>query len=197
MGKSMSGITEESGTEFAIGDVVHDRDHDDPNDGVVVNLPNEPAEEWVARVGSYQKKTVADDNPDYPSDAAVVSVVFADDLEETFPEWKGEEPLSLKEIDKSGIKHYSFPAPRLQIVESIAKDEDGSKSEENEGTDSIQELVEHLENRGMDVKVEDDERTVQASKLGETYRISDNEVIEGDGALRSRLESVITEISHN
>lgn len=99
---------------FSIGDMVHDREDDDPNDALVVNLPSKPATEWIA----YREVTVAEDNPDYPADARVVVVVFAEELSESFSQWEGNSHLPLERIDKSDASHYSFPAPRLTVVDS-------------------------------------------------------------------------------
>lgn len=48
----------------------------------------------------------------------------------------------------------------------------------------------------MNTEVESDGQTIQASKLGETYRVRPGEVIDGDGALRNRLEDIVTADNH-
>ena len=54
------------------GDVVRDRE-DDPDPAIVVDTPGAPADGWdIPRFG----KTVAEDDPDYPSDAEIVAVVY-------------------------------------------------------------------------------------------------------------------------
>lgn len=108
--------TTDDGTEgtFTIGTVVHDRADDDPNDAIVVNRPPQPADEWLA----YRETTVAADNPEYPAAAPVIVVVFADALRAAFPDWAGDDPLALTTINESDASHYSFPAPRLTVVES-------------------------------------------------------------------------------
>ena len=120
---------------FAIGDVVHDTDDNDPNDALVVNLPSKTADEWIV----YHETTVAEDNPDYPSDASVIVVCFAHALQEAFPDWEGESYLPLDAINRSDIAHYSFPAPRLTVIESAnsASGSSHSATEEKESTMSI------------------------------------------------------------
>ena len=43
----------------------------------------------------------------------------------------------------------------------------------------------------MTTTLKDDTQTIRATKLGETYRVRPDEVLEGDGALRSRLEEIV------
>lgn len=45
-------------------------------------------------------------------------------------------------------------------------------------------LKERLEEGGMSVEIEADGQALQATKLGDTYRVRPGEIIEGDGALR-------------
>ncbi|MFB6198589.1 MAG: hypothetical protein ABEI52_10035, partial [Halobacteriaceae archaeon] len=58
---------------------------------------------------------------------------------------------------------------------------------------AVQALKERLEDSDMTVEVESDGQTLRAAKLGEQYRVQPGEVIEGDGALRNRLESVVAQ----
>lgn len=108
----MADTTEEA--TFTIGDVVHDRDDDDPHDAIVVNTPSKLAHEWHAHKG----KSVAADNPDYPDDAPVIVVAFDEALRPAFPDWEGDTPLPLTAINDSEASHYSFPAPRLTVAKS-------------------------------------------------------------------------------
>jgi hypothetical protein len=224
---------------FAIGDVVHDRDDDTPNDAIVVNLPSKTADEWIA----YRETTVADDNPDYPTDARVIVVGYAAELQRTFPDWDRESHLPLDQINESSVGHYSFPAPRLTIVESAessgesppsddestesdsASDEasatpadddkepdtaldsvtdttesveDGSEPDDAPATEadlseSMRALKARLEDGGMTVEIEPDGDALSVSKLGDIYRVRPGEVIEGEGALRGRLSSIVDE----
>lgn len=203
---------------FAIGAVVHDREDDDPNAAIVVNHPPQPADEWLA----YRETTVAEDNPEYPADAPVIVVVFADALRAAFPDWAGDDSLPLTAITESDASHYSFPAPRLTIVESdVVPSESSSDSappaanggaDESSAADlppdeepapastdtadlsaAMQALKERLEDGGMAVEIESDGQALQATKLGDTYRVRPGEIIEGDGVLRSQLAPIVDE----
>ncbi len=203
---------------FTIGAVVHDREDDDPNAAIVVNRPPQPAEEWLA----YRETTVAADNPEYPAAAPVIVVVFADALRAAFSDWAGDDPLPLTTINESDASHYSFPAPRLTVVESDMapsdSSNDGTPSAASGGADnssatasgpdeepapaavtatdlsaSMRALKERLEDGGMAVEIEPDGQILQATKLGDTYRVRPGEIIEGDGALRSRLAPIVDE----
>ena len=52
-------------------------------------------------------------------------------------------------------------------------------------------LKERLEAGGMIVEIGPDGDTLTVSKLGDSYRVRPGEVVEGDGALRSRLSSLV------
>lgn len=103
-----------------IGDVVQDREDDDPDPAIVVNVPGAPANEWdVPRFG----KTVAEDNPDYPADALIVTVLFEDNLNYSFPDWERDNKISYNTLDERGPQYYSFPAPRLESTEPTTSTE--------------------------------------------------------------------------
>ena len=57
----------ETAREFTVGNGVHEGDDDKPAAGYVTTLPEATAEMWTA----YGKTTVAEDNPEYPSEAQV------------------------------------------------------------------------------------------------------------------------------
>ncbi len=83
------------------------REDDNPNDAIVVNRPSKTATEWIARRGSWSEKTVAADNPEYPADAPVIVVVFADALQAAFPDWASgiapvDTPVSAKRVVETG-----------------------------------------------------------------------------------------------
>ncbi len=213
--------TSDGGAEdaFAIGAVVHDREDDNPNDAIVVNRPSKTATEWIARRGSWSEKTVAEDNPEYPADAPVIVVVFADALQAAFPDWEEDAPLALTAINESDASHYSFPAPRLRRIDSSPGDEspptasneqepaaapdtadDGVVPASDEPpvtaadlSASMRALKERLEDGGMTVESESDGQALQATKLGDTYRVRPGEIIKGDGALRAQLASIVDE----
>ncbi len=54
-------------------------------------------------------------------------------------------------------------------------------------------LKERLEDGGMTVESESDGQALQATKLGDTYRVRPGEIIEGDGALRAQLAPIVDE----
>jgi hypothetical protein len=101
------------------GDRVHDQDDPDPNDAIVVTLPPLTATEWDVES---RDCTLADDNPDYPDDAAVAVVCFVDDLLEYGPPFDPTEQneLSVATLNESGVHYYTFPVPRLTVLESPA-----------------------------------------------------------------------------
>lgn len=208
---------------FDIGDVVHDRDDDDPSDAIVVNTPDISAKDWdIPRLD----KTLAEDNPDYPENAATVVVVYEDDLNTYLPAWGREYPVPITQLNKVGVYYYAFPAPRLELIEPAIPestdsgsetDDPSTKSDASSASDAIttdtsqpstndsdetsvdpepsaavRELKDRLENGGMTTEIESDGRTIRAEKLGDTYRVRPGEVVNGDGALRTRLETIVT-----
>ena len=87
-------------TAWNHGDVVRDREDDDPDPAIVVNTPGAPADEWdISRLD----KTVAEDNPDYPSDVEIVTVVYEENLREAFPNWTANNALK-KSISRPGTR---------------------------------------------------------------------------------------------
>jgi hypothetical protein len=118
------------------GDRVHDHDDADPNDAIVVNRPPLTASEWDVES---RDCTLADDNPDYPDEAAVVVVCFLDDLLEYGPPFDptDQTELSLSTLNESGVHFYTFPAPRLTVLESPATGINGAApTTESESDDS-------------------------------------------------------------
>lgn len=219
------------------GDRVHDRDDADPDDAIVVNQPPMTASEWTVES---RDCTLAEDNPDYPDDAAVAVVCFCDDLIEYGPPFDPTEqqPLSLAALNESGVNFYTFPAPRLTVLESpatglpdTATTEDDESEPETETTPAkataetaadpstdtteasetgsddaddtaaseetdtgpspeLTHLKTTLEADGLSVAIEDNE-TLTVERLGQTYYIRPGKEIEGDGALRSQLETLV------
>lgn len=201
------------------GDLVHDRDDPDPTDGIVVNLPQKPASEWEIYALDC---TLAEDNPNYPADASTVVVVYVDELLDYWPSFDPKErnQLSMTDLNGSSVHYYSFPAPRLAVLESPASeyvnldptgeaesisDSTGNsaptpptKNTEDETsvpTRAVERLAAVLADRGLSPEIEADGETLRISKLGQTYRLQPGTIIEGDGAFRSRLESIVRETS--
>ena len=214
------------------GDLVHDSDDPEPDDAIVVTLPDMTASEW--EVGP-RDCTLAKDNPDYSDDAAAVVVCFLDHLLEDGPPFDPTEQteLSMDTLNESGVNHYSFPEPRLTVIESPASDlssetadepdqptgsepaespeteataadsEESEEPEETEESDPVAppspellSLKDTLEESGLTVAIEEStatetDHTLTVEKLGQTYRVRPGPVVEGDGAFRTRLESML------
>jgi hypothetical protein len=213
------------------GDRVHDRDDPEPDDAIVVNQPPTTASEWDVEP---RDCTLADDNPDYPEDAAVVVICFADHLVEYGPPFDPTEQtaLSLSTLNEAGVNFYTFPAPRLTVIESPATGIDGAETttesddskptttpppsedspdtepdhttgqpvEESDDEDEsetetgpspeLQQFKATLEDEGLAPTVEDDE-TLMVERLGQIYQIHADGTVEGDGALRAQLETIV------
>jgi hypothetical protein len=103
--------------DFSLGDEVRDRDADDPNRAVVVDLPDEPAYERTidALEGS---PSVADVNSDYPASGSVATVAYAGDLDDALDVWHEADPETLATIcDDHDVRTYDFPTARLRGVD--------------------------------------------------------------------------------
>jgi hypothetical protein len=74
--------------------------------------------------------------------------------------------------------------------ETTHEDNEGS-SAKDDGEQGLHELRDHLKDNGVRSEIGDE--TVVVEKLGETYRLSTNEVVEGDGPYRDRLEQLLNE----
>jgi hypothetical protein len=102
--------------KFNIGDIVLDRDDDEESSAYVTTLPDATANEWVAYEDEGEEITVAEDNPNYPSDAPVVVVVHGTSVHFDLPDWNRHTPLSVDELENVNTDYplcYAFPAPRL------------------------------------------------------------------------------------
>ena len=62
---------------------------------------------------------------------------------------------------------------------------------------AVRALEQRLTEGGMTTELEADGQTIRATKLGETYRLRPGEVLDGDGALRSRLEEIVDAGDHH
>jgi hypothetical protein len=217
-------------TDWNHGDVVRDREDNDPDPAIVVNTPGAPADEWdISRLD----KTVAEDNPEYPSDAEIITVVFEEKLNDSLPNWEANNPITYATLEERNIQHYSFPDPRLEPAEptdvtkatdpepnpDLEKETDDTASDDeatstttadetgasnapdgstttteddpSESSDAVRALRRRLDDGGMTTELESDQRTIRATKLGDTYRVRPGEVLDGDGPLQSRLEELV------
>jgi len=102
------------------GDRVVDRDDEaeNPSQAVVLRL-RDRADEVEVPVGG--GTTVAALNRDYPSDATVGVVAFKTNLGRELDEWRNVSPGTLlEEVALAGVQTYSYPTPRLELVEGRA-----------------------------------------------------------------------------
>jgi len=104
---------EEDEQGFVYGDIVHDEEPEDPEDLVVVNLPDMRADEWEMDGG-----TLADRHPACPAWDDVIIVVPLLELGEYIPEWdEREDQISLERLEKDDITTFVYPSMRLDLVE--------------------------------------------------------------------------------
>ena len=75
--------------------------------------------------------------------------------------------------------------------ETTRESNEVSSTEDNGGESDLHELRDYLKDNG--VRSEIDNETVVVEKLGETYRLSTDEVVEGDGPYRDRLEQLVND----
>jgi hypothetical protein len=103
------------------GDRVRDRDGDDSDELLVVRIyPETAAEDY--RIDAIDA-TVADENPDHPSDAPVVEAVYVEDLERG--DVTSREPRALRaDVAEGRLRAYTFPASRLAPVDGEEDEDD-------------------------------------------------------------------------
>lgn len=168
--------------ELAVGTRVIDRDDVEPDTAIVVHRPGVPATDWD--VDGYHTVATFPGNGDYPGDDPVLIVVFEDVLTDTRPGYAGNREIPLTELNRDGTPFYAFPASRLKPL--------------NPDPDPDPELVaigERLADGGMTVEIDGSENVVRAEKLGETYTVSPNGSVTGDGVLRDRVETVVGDVT--
>jgi hypothetical protein len=106
-------IATDGGTETrlpAAGDRVRDRDSDDGDELVVVNVDEDTtaAECWLDAINA----TVADVNGAYDPEAAVVEAAYVADVEDRLDGWRTVEDLR-DAVSFGALETYTFPADRL------------------------------------------------------------------------------------
>lgn len=190
-----------------VGAIVVDAD-DDPaarDEALVVNLPPVTCAEWGAYYDGGEEVSVAEDNPEYDADAEVVVVAFRDELRGVRPEWHGDDPLTLAELE---CPTYAFPPRRLRRVGALDGGEGGGEDETPDATtDTSTDPAEYLTDaqhdlrdrlaETCDVAVEadpdaDDAAVLVVEKLGDRHEIDADGTAEG-GAIAGRLEDVAAE----
>jgi hypothetical protein len=186
-----------SGPRFDIGDAVIDSEDESPDTAIVINFPNEPCSEWDCYTeDDGTQVTVADDNPSYPDDAPVVVVLFVEQIEQHYPEWTGDDPLSLSEVSAQDITHYGFPPGRLEPAPSNPVIDEDREADAGGGVDDdaaatspqrdpptgLQELADEVRS-GATVEIVDagDEWRLEITKLGIEYEITEGGEVRGSG----------------
>lgn len=111
MSSEISGSIQSS-EELEPGDIVVDRDDEGgENRAVVVNVPPVSVTEWSVHS---RGTTVAEDNPSYPGDSAVVIVVFLDEASSSLQYYSGAGSIKISFLNDHRISFYAFPRPRLK-----------------------------------------------------------------------------------
>jgi hypothetical protein len=94
----------------SVGTRVRDRDDEDGEDLLVVDVSDTPADE---RTIDAIDATVADVNPEYDPDAPTVEAVYLDELEHALDGgWRSVEDVK-DAISFDAVRSYTFPADRL------------------------------------------------------------------------------------
>jgi hypothetical protein len=81
--------------------------------------------------------------------------------------------------------------PDDNVPETTHRDSEAASASDNGGQQDLHELRDYLKDNGVRSEVGDE--TVAVEKLGETYRLSTDEVVEGDGPYRDRLEQLVND----
>jgi hypothetical protein len=75
--------------------------------------------------------------------------------------------------------------------ETTRQDNEAANANDNDGDQDLHDLRDHLKDNGVRPEIGDE--TIIIEKLGDTYRLSTDEVVEGDGPYRDRLERLLNE----
>jgi len=103
----------DAGDSLTPGTIVRDRDDDGASDAVVIRQRTDPADAVTVPIDG--EPTVAELNPDYPSDADVVEVAFRDALDRTVENWQRYDGALLAgHVEGAPIRTYDYPVPRLR-----------------------------------------------------------------------------------
>ena len=81
--------------------------------------------------------------------------------------------------------------PDDSVPETTHRDSEAASASDNDGQQDLHRLRDYLKDNGVRSEVGDE--TVAVEKLGETYRLSTDEVVEGDGPYRDRLEQLVND----
>lgn len=160
------------------GDRVFDREDDgDPDPAVVVGIPeSQTLANWTYQVDG-EVVTAAEANPDYSADEQLVLVAFETVLDECWPGWEGAAPGDLFDgIEEHGANHYGFPESRLgyrtppTALEAVL-------ARVAPAVDAVEWNLEH--------------QVLVVEKLGETYGVTPDGTVQGDGVFADRLEDLV------
>ena len=170
--------------DLKTGDVVVDReaDADEQNAAVVVNTPPVAAEEW--RV--FNGVTVAEygENDQYDPTAPVAVVVFREELADWRPDYRGRSAIPVVSLRGAPVDFYTFPAPRLEVVEPTDEDTAGPLY-------AIRDAV--RERRVDSVAIDRREEVVVVEKLGVEYRVKPDGSVDDGGLFGEQLEQLARE----
>ena len=94
------------------GDIVHDIDDSNPDDLVVVNLPDAIASDWdIPGTG----ETLAERDDHYPPNDDVVIVVDRDVLDNYMSNWPDrDEQIPIRQLEDDEVEHTAYPSERLK-----------------------------------------------------------------------------------
>lgn len=171
-----------------VGDYVIDTEDDDPDLAVVVQRPDVPIESVV--VGDEdEKRTVAEDNPQYEPTEPAVKVVFVESgLDTHWEDWTDAPPDRLYAgAQNNGVKIYTFPQSRLSPVS-----EEQAENLRADTTVDMDGLCSRLDEANWEVEALDDGSLV-VEKMGEQYRIIPTGEVEGDGQIRKPLANLVSQ----
>jgi hypothetical protein len=80
------------------------------------------------------EKIIAEDNPGYPPDAEIITLVFKKNLNDV-SRGGGDNPITYATLDERGVQYYSFPDPRFEPTKSTNTTEttDSEPKSDSEG----------------------------------------------------------------
>lgn len=213
----------ESTNPFSIGDLVVDRDGDTGNVAVVVNLPPQKADEWTAyrnttvaednpeypedariAVVVFRSGLVENDSEEYLDPSKPVpldtlndlgihhysfpvdrlDLVDPDDAPEIPEDDEQEESATTGETDDESEEEETSAETEPEATTEDTADETPIPSE-------LEPVAEHLDD--SDVAYEADGDALIVEKLGQTYTISNDRSVEGEGLFLDDLVELVAE----
>jgi hypothetical protein len=94
-------------------------------------------------------------------------------------------------IEANGEVETTSDSDERDDGDNTPEDSEVSSTEDDGGDQDLHEFRDYLKDNG--VRSEIDDETVVVEKLGETYRLSTDEVVDGDGPYQDRLEQLLNE----